>query len=206
MYNPEHFQEHDTQVIHDLIDQFPLAALIAQTANGLIANQLPLLRAPNGDLIGHLARANVFHERVNDGQEVLAIFTGLDGYVSANYYPTKAEHHRHVPTWNYQAVHVHGTISFHHDEPTKRAAVALLTRVQERRVNGDQAWKMADAPADYLEMMLGNIVAFRIKTTRIEAKSKLSQNRDARDHAGAVDGLRQAGKGDLAELMANRGT
>lgn len=201
MYNPVHFQEHDPAVIQSVIENFPLACLVAQTPKGLLANHLPILRAPSGDLIGHVAKANEIHQTAAEGQEVLAIFTGLDGYVSANYYPSKAEHHRHVPTWNYQAVHVHGTISFQHDEPTKRAAVALLTRVHERRVNGDQAWKMADAPADYLEMMLGNIVAFRVKVTRIEAKSKLSQNREARDHAGAVQGLEAAGHVDLARAM-----
>jgi transcriptional regulator len=201
LYNPTHFQEHDPQVINDLIDAFPLAILVVQTSGGLVANHLPLLRAPDGDLIGHVALSNDLHRLAADDQEVLAIFRGEDGYISANYYPSKADHHRHVPTWNYQVVHLHGTIRFQHDEPTKRAAVGLLTRIHERRVNGAKAWKMADAPADYLETMLAGIVAFRIKTTRIEAKSKLSQNRDARDHAGVVAGVQEAGLTELAGLM-----
>ena len=136
---------------------------------------------------------------------MLVIFRGEDGYVSPNFYPSKAEHHRHVPTWNYQAVHVYGDIAFQHDERAKRAAVGLLTRDHERRVNGDKAWRMADAPADYMTQMLASIVAFRIDVRRVLAKSKLSQNREARDYQGVVEGLRASGNDALAERMARRG-
>jgi transcriptional regulator len=129
------------------------------------------------------------------------VFRGEDAYVSANFYPSKAENHKSVPTWNYQAVHVHGTISFQHDDHSKRAAVGLLTRIHERRVNGQNGWRMADAPADYMQMMLGNIVAFRIAVTRVLAKSKLSQNRTDQDHAGVVDGLVRTGHANLGEIM-----
>ena len=140
----------------------PLACIVAQTDAGLIANHLPLLTGADGALVGHVALANDMHRLVADGQEVLVIFRGEDGYVSPNFYPSKAEHHRHVPTWNYQVVHVYGDIRFQHDERAKRAAVGLLTRDHERRVNGDRAWRMADAPADYMTQMLAGIVAFRI--------------------------------------------
>lgn len=176
---------------------------MAQTADGLIANHLPLLTAPDGALIGHVALANDMHRSVADGQEVLAIFRGDDAYVSPNFYPTKPEHHRHVPTWNYQAVHVYGGITFQHDEKAKRAAVGLLTRMHERRVNGLDAWRMADAPADYMERMLGSIVAFRIEVRRTLAKSKLSQNREERDYRGAIAGLRATGHERLADRMAS---
>ena len=109
-----------------------------------------------------------------------------------------------MPTWNYQAVHVHGDIAFQHDERAKRAAVGLLTRDHERRVNGDRAWRMADAPADYMTQMLASIVAFRITVRRVLAKSKLSQNREPRDYEGAVKGLRASGNDALAERMAGR--
>lgn len=111
----------------------------AQTADGLIANHIPLLLGPGGSLIGHIAVANDMHRSIAEGQEVLAIFRGDDGYVSPNFYPSKAEHHRHVPTWNYQVVHAYGDIIFQHDERSKRAAVGLLTRQHERRLNGQDA-------------------------------------------------------------------
>lgn len=204
MYIPPHFHEIDPQEIAALIEASPLACIVAQTSEGLIANHVPLLAGPGGTLIGHVALANDMHRLIAEGQEVLAIFRGEDGYVSPNFYPSKPEHHRHVPTWNYQAVHLYGAIGFQHDAHARRAAVGLLTRSHERRVNGARAWRMADAPADYMEQMLDAIVAFRITVRRVLAKSKLSQNREARDQRGAVEGLRVSGRGALAERMAAR--
>ena len=203
MYIPPHFEEADPEHIAGLIAAAPLATIVAQTADGLVANHIPLIAAP-GALIGHVARANDMHRLLAEGQEVLAIFRGVEGYVSPNYYPSKPEHHRHVPTWNYEVAHLHGTIAFQHDDKAKRAAVGLLTRAQERRLNGDAAWRMADAPADYMARMLDGIVAFRITVTRVLAKAKLSQNRDARDRQGAIDGLSADGAAALSARMAAR--
>jgi transcriptional regulator len=204
MYIPPHFQEISSDEISAIMVESPLACIVAQTAEGLIANHIPLLAVPDGTLIGHVALANEMHRMVGDGQEVLAIFRGDHAYVSPNFYPTKPEHHRHVPTWNYQVVHVYGEITFQHDEHAKRAAVGLLTRNHERRLNGKNAWRMADAPADYMQQMLGNIVAFRIKVWKTLAKSKLSQNREERDYLGAITGLRATGQERVAEHMERR--
>ncbi|MBO9588703.1 FMN-binding negative transcriptional regulator [Devosia sp.] len=202
MYLPEHFKEIDPPEIAAVIAAAPLGCVVANTAEGLIANHMPILVDKRGELVGHIALANDMHRLIAEGQEVLVIFRGVDGYVSPNFYPSKAEHHKQVPTWNYQVVHMHGTISFQHDESSKRAAVGLLTREHERRLNGEKAWRMADAPADYMTDMLGKIVAFRIAVTRTMAKSKLSQNRDTRDFEGAVYGLKSSGQEALAERMA----
>lgn len=205
MYLPDHFREVDQTEIGEIISANPLSCVVAQTETGLIANHLPLLQGKGGELIGHVALANDMHRLMAEGQEVLAIFRGEDGYVSPNFYPSKFEHHRHVPTWNYQVVHMHGRIAFKHDARSKRAAVGLLTSRHERQLNGGKAWRMADAPPDYIEEMLANIVAFRINVTRITAKSKLSQNREARDHLGAVEGVRATGNPGLAAKMTRRG-
>ncbi len=202
MYIPEHFEERDPAAVSAIMEGAPLACIVSQTPHGLIANHLPLLAAPDGALIGHCALANDMHRDIAEGQEVLAVFRGADGYVSANDYPGKAAHHRVVPTWNYQAVHVHGKISFFYEVQAKRQAVALLTRLHERRANGAAAWKMADAPADYIDGMLANIVALRIEVARVLAKSKLSQNRDAADLQGAIGGVAARGGSTLAQIMA----
>ena len=201
MYLPEHFHEVDPDRIAALIAENPLASVVAQTDSGLVANHIPLLAGKERELIGHVALANDMHRLMPDGHEVLAIFRGADGYVSPNFYPSKAEHHRHVPTWNYQVVHVHGWITFQHDTRSKRAAVGLLTSGQERRLNGEHGWRMADAPAEYMETMLAGIVAFRITVHRTVAKSKLSQNREARDLRGAIDGLMATGNAPLSDRM-----
>ena len=204
MYIPEHFREADPARIDAILRDAPLATVVAQTSEGLVANHLPLLAAPDGRLIGHIARANALHEVVDDGAEVLAIFRGADGYISPNSYPGKAAHHRHVPTWNYLAVHVTARIAFSHDDSVKRAAVGLLTRDHERRVNGAGAWRMADAPPDYMAQMLAGIVAITLHPVRVLAKAKLSQNRTPEDLAGAIADLRARGLDVLADEMAAR--
>ena len=203
MYIPPHFEEADPEHIAGLIAAAPLATIVAHTADGLVANHIPLIAAP-GALIGHVARANDMHRLLAEGQEVLAIFLGEQGYVSPNYYPSKAEHHRHVPTWNYEVVHMRGRIWFQHGEQAKRAAVGLLTRQHERRLHGAAGWRMADAPPDYLQEMLAHIVALRIEVGQVLAKSKLSQNRAPRDLEGAIAGLRGAGQEALAARMQAR--
>ena len=202
MYIPPHFEERDPAEIDRIIETAPLACIVAQTDEGLIANHVPLLAAADGTLLGHVARANAIHALVAEGQEVLTIFRGEDGYVSPNFYPSKSEHHRHVPTWNYEVVHAYGTITFQHDLQAKRAAVGLLTRLHERRLNGAAAWRMADAPEDFMHSMLNGIVALRIAVTRLLAKAKLSQNRDDRDQRGAAQGLAATGHKGLARRMS----
>ena len=218
MYLPEHFEDRDAAAIAALIAEFPLACVVAQTPQGLLANHIPLLvgRAagrsgdPGGgsggsligsEMIGHVALANDMHRVLTDGQEVLAVFRGEEAYVSPNWYPSKAQHHRHVPTWNYRVVHVHGTIRFDRTEAAARAAAGLLTRAMERRVNGPAAWRMAEAPADWMAGMVRSIVALRIRIARIEAKAKLGQNRTDTDRSGAADGLRAAGQSAMAARM-----
>lgn len=204
MYIPPQFHEVSAEEIGAIVAAAPLACIVAQTGQGLVANHIPVLSAPKGVLVGHVALANDMHRLIAEGQEVLAVFRGEDAYVSPNLYPSKPEHHRHVPTWNYQAVHMHGRIAFQHDDRAKRAAVGLLTRTHERRLNGDQAWRMADAPADYMEKMLDAIVAFRIEVTQVLAKSKLSQNRDPRDYQGVIEGLEGSGHSGMAGRMRRR--
>lgn len=205
MYIPPHFEETRPGAVAALIEAAPLACVVAHTPKGLVANHLPLLTAPGdaagGALVGHVALANAMHRVLDEGQDVMAIFRGEDAYVSPNWYPAKAETHRAVPTWNYTVAHLYGTISFSHDDHAKRAAVALLTRAHERRIHGANAWRMADAPPDYMAMMLSNIVAFRITVTCVLAKAKLSQNRDDRDFSGAAEGLRRAGYEGMAGQM-----
>lgn len=196
MYLPPHFTEADPAEADRLIAAFPLATLVAQTAEGLVANPLPLLRDGAG-LIGHVARANRLHELVAPGQEVLAVFRGEDGYVSPDWYPSKADTHKAVPTWNYQVVQVTAQIRWDDSDKFKRRAVGLLTRKME----GAAGWKMADAPRDYMEGMLAAIVGFELQIVRIIAKTKLSQNRSDADFGAVRDQFAAQGKTALAARM-----
>ncbi|MCB2128089.1 MAG: FMN-binding negative transcriptional regulator [Rhodobacteraceae bacterium] len=201
MYLPQHFVETDMSEISSLVADFPLAALVVNTAEGLVANHLPLMEDGNSALIGHIALDNDLHRQVSDGHEVLAIFRGEDAYVSPNWYATKPLHHRHVPTWNYQVVHVHGKISFQRDHKARLAAVGRLTKLHEAKIGEADPWKMSDAPKEYLLEMLDRIVAFRIDVTRVVAKSKLSQNREDADFRSTATVLESRGKAGLAARM-----
>ena len=202
MYLPSHFTETDQAEVSALIDACPLATLVCMGPDGMLANHIPMLRDGEAALIGHIALANDLHRLVADGAQALAVFGGEETYVSPNWYPGKAAHHKVVPTWNYRVVHAHGAISFLHDEKVKRGIVGRLTARFEREMNGDSAWKMADAPDDFMEAQLAAIVGFRIELSRIVGKSKLSQNRETEDFDAVRQKLRARGKDDLADRMS----
>jgi transcriptional regulator len=152
-----------------------------------------------GVLKAHVARANPLWQRCPTGTPVMVIFRGAQAYISPNWYPSKHETHRQVPTWNYEVVHAHGTLSIHDDERYVRALVARLTR--EHDAAEPRPWKMGEAPADYLQMMLGNIVGIEVTITSLVGKSKLSQNRELRDRRNAAETLATRGRDDLAQAM-----
>ncbi len=209
MYVPAHFSETRTDVIRDLIERHPLGTLVTNGANGLDANQIPFelvqLDGSRGMLRAHVARANPVHRDVGDGSDVLLVFRAAEAYVSPNWYPSKHETHRLVPTWNYRVVNLHGKIRFVDDEKFLRAVVGRLTRAHEARVEGERAWRMSDAPPDYIDAMIKAIVGIEIEVNRVVAKSKLSQNREARDRLDAADELRGRGYPEIADAMRDAG-
>lgn len=201
MYLPPHFEEKDQAAVAELIEHFPLAVMVCSVAGEMVANHIPLILTPDNRLIGHVALANDLHEIAEDNAKVLAIFKAEDSYISPNWYPTKAETHRHVPTWNYQVVHIHGRVQFSHDDKDKRAVVGKLTKFFEAQYSGDKAWKMADAPKDYMDEMINNIVAFSITIDQIVAKSKLGQNRLQVDFDNVTKEMKSRGKPALHQAM-----
>ena len=195
MYVPEAFAEIRPEVLQRLMHDAPLGMLVTHADGALEANHLPFLldadRGGAGPLLAHVARANPIWRQVRDGDAVLVVFRGAQGYVSPNWYPSKQETHRHVPTWNYEVVHAHGRIRVRDDATFVRGVVARLTRRHE--ATEPAPWKMTDAPADYIDEMLTRIVGLEVELTRLEGKRKLSQNRDARDHANIVATLESRG-------------
>jgi transcriptional regulator len=191
MYRPEHFREDRAQVLDAFITAHPLATLVASTPAGLVANHMPLLLAresPDRALLrGHIARGNDLWRVGADASPVLVIFAGPQHYVSPAWYPSKRAGGKVVPTWNYAVVHAHGSIRFIEDAQWLHALVAELTQRHEHGRN--EPWSLADAPRDYIDMMLRAIVGFEIAVDRFEGKFKASQNRDAADRAGVDAGL-----------------
>ena len=155
-----------------------------------------------GRLLGHIAIANDQWKTAQPGAQALAIVHGPQAYISPSWYESKARHGRVVPTWNYETVHLTGTIGFHQDTEWLRAFVTRLTRRHEG--GREHPWAVSDAPAEYVDGQLRAIVGVELTITSIEAKQKLSQNRSELDRAGVVAGLRgEPGPGPaaIAEIM-----
>ena len=201
MYVPP-YHTPEPEIVDALLRNPGAADLVTPTADGLVATTLPLYfdpaRGPRGALIGHVARANG-HWRAAPVGESLAILRGPDGYVSPAWYPSKREHGRVVPTWDYLLVHAHGTLVVHDDSDWLTPVVRHLTEIHEGgRV---QPWSVDDAPAEYVAGQLHAIVGLELAISRIEAKAKLSQNRPPADIDAVVAAYREAGRNDLAEAV-----
>jgi len=207
MYLPQHFEETRTEELHRVITEYPLGALVINGPAGLDASHLPFeLDAKSGErgrLLAHVARANPVWKELKDGDETLVIFRAGDAYISPNWYPSKHEFHRQVPTWNYRVVHVHGKIRIRDDERFARGVVARLTRANESRVEAERPWRMTDSAKDYIDQMLKAIVGIEVEITRMIGKWKLSQNREERDRINAAEELRKRDEEVLADAMRN---
>ena len=206
MYLPKHFEQPDAAAVQALIAAAPLATLVAMTPQGLTANLLPMefvlagdAGGPHGTLRGHVARANPIWREAAPEHDVLAVFTGPQAYISPNGYPSKREHGKVVPTWNYAVVHARGTLAVIEDADWLRALVTRLT--DQHEASSAVPWKVSDAPGDYIAQMLKAIVGIEIRISSLTAKWKVSQNRSSADQLGTAAGL-LAQPGDDAQAMA----
>ena len=202
MYIPKHFEETDVAKMHDLIRSHPLAAIVTLTPVGLNANHIPLILAESasefGVLQGHIARSNPMRQESVSDTEVLAIFQSAEAYISPNWYPTKEQTGKVVPTWNYSVVHAHGFLKVHEDVEWLRTQITKMTELQEARFANP--WKVSDAPEDYVEKLIGAIVGIEIVISRLEGKWKVSQNQPLENRSGIIEGLRRRGDVGDAEM------
>ncbi len=211
MYIPAQFAETRPEELARIIAQHPLGMLVTHGAQGLDADHLPFEFDPAagscGQLSAHVARANPLWQSARQcptGMPVMVVFRAADGYVSPNWYPSKHEAHRQVPTWNYEVVHAHGLLTVRDDARFVRAMVGRLTRRHEAAE--PRPWKMADSAPEFIDELLRHIVGIEVTLTSLVGKRKLSQNKDARDHAGVVQALRARGNDALAQAMGAPGS
>ena len=192
MYTPAHFEETRLEVLHSFIESQPLGALVSHQPSGLTADHLPFLleidtsRSPFGILLCHVARPNPLWKIAED-QEVLVIFQGSNTYISPNWYPTKAENGKAVPTWNYVVVHAHGKVKTIDDPIWMRTFLEKITRQHEQSLV--KPWDINDAPPDYIDRMIQGVVGIEIEITRLEGKWKMSQNHTINNVEGVLVGL-----------------
>jgi transcriptional regulator len=191
MYRPALFREERIEPMHELMRAHPFATLVSLQLGALSADHLPLVLHPefsnNGTLRGHIAKGNPLWENHAGRMEALAIFQGPNAYVTPSWYPSKKQHGKVVPTWNYAVVHAFGDLQFVEDPDWLLDHLSVLTRQQES--HRPVPWKVADAPREYLARQLKGIVGIELEISRLEGKWKVSQNRDAQDRLGVQRGL-----------------
>jgi transcriptional regulator len=206
MYLPDHFRVDDIPQMHALIRGRPFAALVSAGTSGLYASHLPTVLKDEGDfgtIECHLSRANPHWKELAAGNEALMIFQGPQGYITPNWYATKAETGKVVPTWNYAVVHAYGRPAVMQEKDWLKRHVGELTAQQEK--TEAQPWALSDAPDSYIDVMTRGIVGFRFAITRLEGKWKMSQNRAEQDWKSVVTGLNARATGDdleIAELVS----
>lgn len=209
MYQPTHFREDNLEVQHDLIRAQPLGLLVSAGAGGLVANHIPFTLYPTegqfGTLRCHVSRANLQWRELQSVEECLAVFHGPQAYITPNWYATKRETSKVVPTWNYATVHTWGRPVVTDDPTWLRRQLDDLTEVNEGRF--PHPWQVDDAPADFIASQIRGIVGIEFAITRIEGKWKMSQNRPEADRVGVAEGLAEQGGGAAAvgAIVAQRG-
>ena len=205
MYIPQHFSNTDQRRIQSIIDSHGFATLISILAGEAQVSHAPVQFDPiRNVLIGHLARANPQAANLKDGDAMLAVFHGPHGYISPTWYVNENPKSPNVPTWNYAAIHVTGTVR-RQDAPENIWNIVVALSAQYEAGNGDRTWNPGQR-VDHAPK-LGALVGFELAITNIQAKFKLSQNRPTEDIEGVIAGLEASGlSGDasLAELMRSQ--
>lgn len=191
LYIPPHFRETNTAVLQDAIKRIGFATLTTVGNNGPLVSHLPVALDTTigafGQIRCHVARANPQWRDSDLSKPALAVFMGPDTYISPSWYPSKQEHGKAVPTWNYVSICARGRIEIFQDRNELAAHVAELSDLHEATF--PEPWHVSDAPADYIERQLKGIVGFRFTIDALEGKMKLSQNRSEADRSGVATAL-----------------
>ncbi len=209
LYTPPAFKIDDLNILHDHIEKTGLALMVTAGVDGPLASHVPLLLDRSignyGTLTGHLARANMQTTQSKLDHQALVVFRDAEAYISPNWYATKQEHGRVVPTWNYAVVHARGILKFFDDPQMLRSVVDRLTSHHEAKF--PKPWATSDAPKAFIDAQLRGIIGFEILIENLEGKYKLSQNRSAADQAGVTAGLKTSEittDANVADLMVQQ--
>jgi transcriptional regulator len=191
MYVPPRSREDRIPVLQQAVDRLRFGTLVTINDGELRATHLPMLidatRQPNGTLIGHIARNNPQWQNANGPIPAIATFLGPNYYVTPTWYATKAQTGKVVPTWHYIAVEARGGVQFFHDRDRLLGIVERLTVAQES--GREHAWSVSDAPAAYIDQLLGAIVGFEMPIDALEGAWKLGQQKNDADRAGVAAGI-----------------
>jgi transcriptional regulator len=198
MHIQAHFAETRVPVLHELMRARPLATFIVANGEDIAVNHMPMMiesdASEYGVIRGHVPRSNRIWKSFGGQQNAVAVFHGPDCYVTPSWYPSKQKHGKAVPTWNYVIAHAHGFPKAIHDAAWLLEHLHAMTSKQEAFQT--QPWKISDAPPDYIELMLKNIVGIEMPVSRLEGKRKVRQNRPEEDRLAVAAALRERGDAD----------
>jgi transcriptional regulator len=188
MYTPPFNAVHDESEIRAMVAAARVAWFVTiDEAGSPVATSLPIIWHRDM-VVAHMAKANPHWKQISPDMPALLIVSGPDAYISPSWYAAKSEHGKVVPTWNYTAVHLAGTVRVREETQWLRDAVTQLTDLHEQ--DREDRWHVSDAPANYIEGQLRGIVGLEITITKVEGKAKLSQNRSDADQLGVIKALK----------------
>ena len=167
-------------------DGLPIATLMPAVWEGAFDASLNY-----GRLVMHMSRANPQWRSIQEGTQGLAIVRGAQAYISPTNYANKDTDHNVVPTWNYQTVHLSGVVEVSEDIELLRQIVTDLTAHHEE--NRELPWKVEQSDPRYFEAELKGIIAVTLFVSKVEAKSKISQNKSSAERERIVEDLFTSG-------------
>lgn len=187
MYVPHHFATDDSDALITRLARRWAGVLITIGEDGApVGTHMPILwDAEERVVTGHIARANPQWKQ-GPGKGLI-VLGGPEAYVTPAWYPSKAEHGKTVPTWNYEAVHITGAVEWFDDAGRLETVVRDLSAFHEH--DRAEPWAINDAPRPYIDALLRGIVGVTLTAERVEAKRKLSQNKSEADFSGVAKGL-----------------
>jgi transcriptional regulator len=200
MYVPAHFATDEADALIARLSRRWAGVLVTVDADGTpVATHIPILwDAEKKIASGHVARANPQWKQ--EPGRGLMVLTGAEAYVTPSYYPSKREHGKTVPTWNYEAVHLSGRVEWFDDAARLETLVRDLSALHE--ADRAEPWAIEDAPRPYIDAMLRGIIGVTLHVDRIDAKRKLSQNKSEADFTGVERGLAATGDALSTEVAA----
>ena len=195
MYIPRQLEETSLEVMRALIRAHSLGTWVIHNGDELVANHIPFYldatRGEFGTLVAHVARANPVWQSLTESTPSLVIFQGPESYITPSWYPSKHEHGRVVPTWNYAVVHAHGVAQVTNDRAWLRNHLQQLTNTHE--ASHSIPWQVSDAPADFTDKLIDAIVGIEIPIQNMIGKWKMHQHRSDAEKLGVVAGLTHRG-------------
>jgi transcriptional regulator len=181
----------DREALASLMAHHPLGAWVCHSGEALVANHVPFFldrrRGPLGTLIGHVSRANTVWRELGAATSSVVMFQGPQAYITPGWYPSKAEHGKVVPTWNYVVAHAHGVARAIENHDWMLNMLNRLTDTHEARRS--VPWSVGDAPSLFIDKLMRAIVGIEIPIDRLEGKLKASQDEAMHDRLGTVRGL-----------------